>query len=677
MALYQYPALNEDASEIRLMTLLPGKRQDNIFITLETVTLTRDHVPHYEALSYVWGSPKHPRTIFIESPEVGPEKPSGLLSLVDNKGKRRLLAATLSVTQNLAEALTYLRYKDRPRVLWIDAICVNQQDVAERGHQVKRMAALYSLANQVIVWLGPERQNSTSALRTIEEYGSRIRVDWGSNMVYSTLSGELLPATKRICTPDTPWQSIRDLLGRPWFERLWIWQEVRLAKRAYIFCGDEGVPWESFRNGMEYLYGYNEIEGLADLIERAYLIGDYIAESFDGLVYVLDQTRPASCSDLRDKVFAVLSLASEHHTGELYADYSKPTEAVYQDVVLHYTLKLKSLDILTHCELRNEIDARARTMPTWVPDWSVPRSCAMIPVASSCEGSVPRVRYLGDGILAATGICIAQIVHVEILPQIFEIRTGVNNRWIRKMEDALRALLLPKVNALSLSQRDVMINSICRTLCTNIFSECYSPPNLDYLSFESTRSYMSHILETTYEAPLRYSDDIVNWYGMVNTMLVGRLLFTTNDGYIGLAPKATKPDDQVCILLGCQTPLVLRPNGAWGYEVVGECYIDGFMDGAAYLGSLPDKWQKVRRDCDLQDYSGNFLSFHNESGGFQIEDPRLGPLPAGWSIGSHKEESARNLYVNDETRKKTWEDPRMTPEALAARGLDLKEFELI
>ena len=675
MAPYQYFALDEDASEIRLMTLLPGEFQDDIFITLETVTLTRDHVPHYETLSYVWGSPKHPRTIFIESPEAEPKKPFGSLSLVDNIGKRRLLAATLSITQNLAEALKYLRYKDRPRVLWIDAICVNQQDVAERGHQVKRMAALYSLANQVIVWLGPERQNSTLALRTIEEYGSRIRVKWGSNIIYSASTGEVLPAAKCICTPDTPWQSIRDLLGRPWFERLWIWQEVRLAKRAYIFCGDEGVPWESFRNGMTYLYGYNEIEGLAGLIERGYRIADYVAESSDGLEWVLDQTRSASCSDLRDKVFAVLNLASEHHTGDLYADYSKSTEAVYQDVVLHYTLNLKSLDILIHCELRDEIDARARTMPTWVPDWSVPRSCAGIPLASACKGSRSRVRYQGDGILAATGICIAQIVHVETLPHAEPI-TGFNSRRVRKMEDALRALLLPKVNALSLSQRDVMINSICRTLCANIFSECYSPPNLDYSNFESTRNYMSHMLETTYEAPLRYPVEISNWYGIVSIMLVGRLLFTTNDGYIGLAPKATKLDDQICILLGCRTPLVLRPNGAWGYEVVGECYIDGFMDGAAYLGSLPGKWQKVQRS--FQEYSGRFLSFlDHESGEFQIEDPRLDPLPAGWSIGNHRKESALNLYVNDETGEKTWKDPRMTPEALAARGVDMKEFELI
>ena len=148
---------------------------------------------------------------------------------------------------------------------------------------------------------------------------------------------------------------------------------------------------------------------------------------------------------------------------------------------------------------------------------------------------------------------------------------------------------------------------------------------------------------------------------------------------MGLAPKATKPDDQVCILLGCQTPLILRPTGAWGREVVGECYLDGFMEGAAYLGTLPDEWQKVWRNFQESSgqFSGQFVSFLDESGGLQIEDPRLGPLSVGWFVGSHEEERARNLYVNDETKERTWEDPRMTPEALAARGVDLKEFELV
>ena len=67
------------------------------------------------------------------------------------------------MTRNLAEALQYLRYENRPCVLWIDAICVDQNNIPERGHQVVRMAAIYPQASRVVVWLGPERDDSALA----------------------------------------------------------------------------------------------------------------------------------------------------------------------------------------------------------------------------------------------------------------------------------------------------------------------------------------------------------------------------------------------------------------------------------------------------------------------------------------------------------------------------------
>jgi hypothetical protein len=100
---YIYSPLREDAQEIRLLTLLPGRASSDIRLRLDPVPFTDDAVPEFEALSYTWGSPDNPVNIFVGA--------SGF--------------HTLPVTQNLAEALPYLRYEDKPRILWIDAICVN------------------------------------------------------------------------------------------------------------------------------------------------------------------------------------------------------------------------------------------------------------------------------------------------------------------------------------------------------------------------------------------------------------------------------------------------------------------------------------------------------------------------------------------------------------------------
>jgi len=271
MAPYEYSPLDESASEIRLMTLLPGRFKDKTFIIIETAVLTKEHNPQYEALSYAWGSKGNPVDVSVTARQ--PDR-SKSFSLLGWSRRRRLVACswgTISVTQNLATALPYLRNRYKPRVLWIDAICVNQQDIAERGQQVKRMAAVYSMARQVMVWLGPEGQKSTLALRAIDDLGSQLRVDWNIDQVTSVFTGERVTEfTDRFDHNDEIWDSVGDLLRRPWFERLWIWQEVRLAREAVLLCGDEGVPWESFRRAMMYLRRTPKPAKLSHLHERCY-----------------------------------------------------------------------------------------------------------------------------------------------------------------------------------------------------------------------------------------------------------------------------------------------------------------------------------------------------------------------------------------------------------------------
>ena len=665
MAPYKYSAVDEDASEIRLMTLLPGRFKDKIYIIIETVVLTKEHIPQYEALSYVWGSKKRPVDISVKAKEPEGSEPFSLLRL----SQRR----TISVTQNLATALPYLRKEDKPRVFWIDAICVNQQDSAERGHQVKRMAAVYSMASQVIVWLGPESQNSTLALRAIDGLGSRLRVDWNVREMTSVSTGETITQASDHFDDET-WQSVGDLLRRPWFERLWIWQEVRLAREAYLFCGNRGVPWETIRRAMVYLLRASKPAGFGHPVERCYNIGDYpgnVADVFDDLDLVLNDARSASCSDPRDKIFAVLSLAYINDTRGLDPDYSKPAEAVFRDLVLHFTSKLQSLSILAHCELRD--DTGGMKLPTWVPDWTVPRSSKTVRSSASCRGSKPRVRYQDGKVLAATGVHVAVIKCVETLPQ----PAGPDNYLSgSEVEDAIRALIVPKIGSLSLSERDATVISLCRTICCNEFADTYSPPLSNVASLEICRKYIHRMVDTTRDTAPENSPESRLCSSRIVAAIRGRSFFTTVDGYIGLATTATKPDDEVCILLGCQTPLVLRPCGDGSHKVVGECYIDGFMDGAVCLGPLPSKWQLVWRY--IEEYSRDYPAFLNRlSGEFQIEDPRLGLLPAGWYVESHREENAQNFYANDKTGERTWFNPRMTPEALTARGVEMREFKLV
>ena len=666
MAPFKYSALDEDTSEIRLMTLLPGRFKDKISIIIETAVLTKEHIPQYEALSYVWGSKENPVDISVKAREPERSEPFPLLRL--SRWRK------ISVTQNLATALPYLRNRDKPRVFWIDAICVNQQDRAERGHQVKRMAAVYSMAREVIVWLGPESQNSTLALRALDGLGSQLRVDWTIYEMTLVSTGEKMIRGIDPFNDDETWKLVGDLLRRPWFERLWIWQEVRLAREAHLFCGNEGVPWESFRRAILHLRQVSKPAGLGNPVQRCYNIGDYpgnVADKSDKLELVLNYARSASCSDPRDKIFAVLSLAYKSETRGINPDYSKPAEAVFQDLVLHYTSNLRSLKILAQCELRD--DTGGMKLPTWVPDWTVPRLSETIRRSASCLNSEPRVRYQDGRVLAATGVHVAIIECLETFPQLAGPDEYLS---ASEVEDAIRPLIVSKIESLSLSERDAIVISLCRTFSCNLFADFYSPPDSNFASFKTCRKYIHRMVDTTRDTAPEKSPENRLYLSSVAAASRGRSFFTAVDGYIGLAPTATNPGDEVCILLGCQSPLVLRPCGDGSHKVVGECYIDGFMDGAACLGPLPSNWQWVAR-C-FQEYSRDYPAFLNhQTGEFQIEDPRLGLLPAGWYISDHEQKDAYNISVNVETGEETWFDPRMTPEALTARGVEMREFRLV
>jgi len=198
---YIYSPLQASFGKIRLLALLPGPFGTAICCQLHETNLHRNSPPRYEALSYAWGSAEDPVVIYI------------------GKG-------TLSVTKNLADALQHLRYPDRPRTLWIDAICVNQQDLEERSQQVPRMADIYTLAQCVVVWLGPEAEDSSRTLRTLDKIGSMIDPDWSDGSMKPSdeakAAGELHWADRNAFIPykNKKLDPVHRLLERAWFERL-------------------------------------------------------------------------------------------------------------------------------------------------------------------------------------------------------------------------------------------------------------------------------------------------------------------------------------------------------------------------------------------------------------------------------------------------------------------------
>lgn len=149
---FSYEALDPERSEIRLLKLLPGLRRDKIKCVIFRANLD-DKDLRYEALSYTWGSPLPVRTIHLNSKK-------------------------FCVTPSLHAALQHLRRVDEPRILWVDAVCINQFDFAERSQQVGLMRRIYSQASSVCVWLGAQKCPRVVQRLCAEAEASKDRSAW-------------------------------------------------------------------------------------------------------------------------------------------------------------------------------------------------------------------------------------------------------------------------------------------------------------------------------------------------------------------------------------------------------------------------------------------------------------------------------------------------------------------
>ena len=637
---YQYTPLNDDLREIRLLTLHEGRFNTDIHISIHTAPLDPYNPPTYEALSYVWGSQEKPIDI-----QVG----------VQN----------LAVTQKLAQALSYLRYSDKPRTLWIDAICVNQQDLKERSRQVRRMADLYRLADRVVVWLGPGDKASGYGVRIFKDLSSKITVDWIQVTMKPTSNGaEKHWADQNEYLPygDKEFRAIYSVMNRPWFERLWIWQEIRLAKsNAVMICGSDEIPWESFRTALYCLYWkVYRIKQSSVISEQfsARVIKTYpLADSEINFNFLdaMYNTRHCKYTDPRDRVYAILSLLEGTVDAiGIEPDYTKRTSQIYQYVVLRCIDQHNSLNILSSSGLSE----RPLEMPTWVPDWTIGNTPFPFQNGLASGQTVAEVRYRGAGILRVTGSISATVQHVDRME--FRDFSGLIAEIQRLApQDVLRGSYVGSGS---------LLTAYCTTLCAGAFGDTYLPSDEYLPQSQQSLDFLSAILQPGIKQDPVYSPDsqAVKFLRFVGAYCKARSFIKTREGHIGLAPQHAQSGDQICILLGCDLPMLLRPTSESQYQVVGPCYVHGLMNGEAFLGPIPEhfQWIDVFEEPKRQFFRG---LLDRRTGKTQYNDPRIESLPEDDS-----DEAVPMIRSPDGSQQRY-----LTPEMIERRGVKLQTFDLV
>ncbi|KAL9044815.1 MAG: hypothetical protein Q9214_002074 [Letrouitia sp. 1 TL-2023] len=623
---YEYSPLQ--GQQIRLLTLLPGKLNAPIRVRLDTTILAKGHVPVYEALSYTWGSLDCPIDIFFDIP----------------RGSDQFLP----VTQNLGCALQHLRYMDKPRILWIDAVCVNQQDLPERSKQVARMADVYSLAKKVLAWIGPEADNSTYALNTLRDINNVIDVDFfgmsilpSSNVRYSDESA-WSDKTKTIIYNTEKFMPIHHLFGRPWFERLWIQQEIRLAVRAILVCGFQTLPWSAFAQA-SYALNHKHADDrqlgncAASFKERRRHVSALCTgRAYPGFEDLLAQTKQCKCNDPRDRVYALLGLLDDDYG--IVPNYEKSVTEVYQEMFIAFMKKQQpygNLNLLATCEIWES----ERGLPSWVPDWSPERKC---------------VPLMNDDACGATGFSNAEALVLDgNVLRVMGMEVGKISRVVHSRLDEASTLtdfvvfiraMFPR-NMLFQAGAEERLDAYCRILCSNYFFEMEKLPDR-----EKSKESLRMVLQVEGGKEMMLSEDTMDYLNQAFTFVRRRTLFSTMDGEIGLGPPAAAAEDVIAVVPGCSSPMVLRPvytaersvevpaqlhdkattriylNPVLkGYKVIGECHLDKLMMGAAILGRLPEDYEVI--STFVQEENGFFHAYLNRrSGKVQFEDPRFEKL---------------------------------------------------
>lgn len=191
--------------------------------------------------------------------------------------------------------------------LWIDALCIDQSDARERTHQVGIMSEIFGRADQVISWLGPAYDNSEHAMTTIAGYTS----DENSNVVHALGQAELSEAICSLCE-------------RLYWKRLWVFQELRHAKSIVLMCGAETISWHHFQLLWRVIVEIATTdESRSDRLKQSLATRMMTLRSKPmnfSLWNLLKETQNLECADQRDRIYALLSVATEGREG-IEADY--------------------------------------------------------------------------------------------------------------------------------------------------------------------------------------------------------------------------------------------------------------------------------------------------------------------------------------------------------------------
>jgi hypothetical protein len=565
----------------------------------------------YEALSYVWGSPETTCSLYCKN------------------------STNLLITPNLRSALLALRLPDAPRVLWVDAICIDQNNTAEQSSQVSLMRRIYIGAKRTVVYLGDKADDSEFAALflslLVEKVDGGVLAELAKDInkkdkimdLFQDAARQLGSTWEELFKPLPPKKTLRaivNLLARPWFQRVWVIQEFAVSKNVQMLVGMDEIELTSFVLAFGYAFPVAQVtwhefgepstlrrftRGLSQILQMHDLsqgIQNEGGEKYYRLTVLLSKCREAQATKGCDKIYALLGLSREA-----------------QNYVPNYSFsdKLAFTMFAAECIERGGTDAedllyeacvsdeREEGIPSWVPDWrclpkrrNLGHSFTGSPVTFFHAGiattpSDPSYRnsYLKREVVKVVTKGI--LLHTVVFLGPAQAADDGSNLHLEHLVNVLQSMQGTRLGCTLTNEPYPTGENIDEVLARVL--EAGQPRDADqYLNSaresQTVRDIQLELLIADYDHtanhyPLTLAE-IRRLYkeepqGLRNAAraIAGRVYGLTDQGYAGLFPSNTRSGDRICILQGFRVPFVLRRGSEGCWILVGDAYVHGMMQG--------------------------------------------------------------------------------------------------
>ncbi|KAK7458527.1 hypothetical protein Landi51_01350 [Colletotrichum acutatum] len=623
---FQYQSLDPEKKEVRLIEIAPleteglGSTADlPVRCRLNHASLNEGQ--SYVAVSYAWGDAEITKDIRVEDQWV--QVTTNLEAALRRLASRR-------ITENLGSTF------------WIDALCIDQQNEAEKAQQVSYMREIYRNATKTFIWLGLASLDSDLAMNTLFELNNLVE-----SGAFAVMSWSEFPFTETAVNPmvDKVQTMLRGIIGelchnksarlnaigslfeRAWFERVWVIQERVLSKDCVVCCGDTWTSWDAFYNGFWVLCGvrdYLNIVGSGTGMRDSSTLVTFLTAALDRVTPVAF-TRPncslftlfsllsrmankaqLQASDQRDYVFSLLGLITSDLSPSIPVQYNKDWQTTRTEVakacLIYYgprMLSFAGFGGVHTCPASMVYQSK----PSWAPDWSSKFLAQPLHVPSIfiVRGQNKERAYTASGLLSQS-LSAAFSDENRFITNSLSLKAMKVGKIVKQGEPFVR------LNGLNAGEADGLQQSLLLRWLDDLGSTL-AGINAVYNTDEALR-------EALWRTPIADREFAFNWeterasgemfmsyqalrqgkhfegmkyMNVALAKLIGRRPFVTDGGYVGLAPMAASVGDHVWIIIGADAPFITSTRSCiWtGYsQIVGEAYVHGIMDGELLQGTI-------------------------------------------------------------------------------------------